>query len=190
MGRTIHDSGKRLERSIENFLIYSQLELLRGDQQKISALRHKRTEAPSAVIERHAKTQADAARRSSELTLSLANSPVAISEEYLAKIVDELVQNAFKFSSAGTHVNVAMAETPSSVMLSVADRGRGFSTDQITKVGAYMQFDRKMQEQQGLGLGLIIAKRLTELHGGTLAIQSEPGRATTITVKLPKALAG
>jgi signal transduction histidine kinase len=190
MGRTIHDSGKRLERSIENFLIYSQLELLRGDQQKISALRHKRTEAPAAVIERHAKTQADAARRSDDLTLNVANSPVAISEEYLAKIVDELVQNAFKFSSAGTHVNVAMAEAPNSVMLTVADRGRGFSTDQITKVGAYMQFDRKLQEQQGLGLGLIIAKRLTELHGGTLAIQSEPGTATTVTVKLPKATAG
>src|SRR5438045_9462137 len=51
MGRTIHDSGKRLERSIENFLIYSQLELLQADPQKINALRHKRTEGPSAVIE-------------------------------------------------------------------------------------------------------------------------------------------
>jgi signal transduction histidine kinase len=49
-----------------------------------------------------------------------------------------------------------------------------------------MQFDRKMQEQQGLGLGLSIARRLTELHGGTLAIQSERGNSTTVVVKLPK----
>ena len=72
--------------------------------------------------------------------------------------------------------------------LSISDHGRGFSTEQIRKVGAYMQFDRKMHEQQGLGLGLTIAKRLTELHGGSLAIQSEPGVGTTVTVKLPLAI--
>jgi signal transduction histidine kinase len=49
-----------------------------------------------------------------------------------------------------------------------------------------MQFDRKVQEQQGLGLGLTIAKRLTELHGGTLSIQSEQGKSTTVLIKLPK----
>ena len=69
-------------------------------------------------------------------------------------------------------------------MLSVTDQGRGFSTEDITRVGAYMQFDRKIQEQQGLGLGLVIAKRLTELHGGTLSIQSERGKSTMVTVKL------
>ena len=189
MGRTIHDSGKRLERSIENFLIYSQLELLRADPQKVSALRLKRTDSPVAVIERHARTQAGLAHRPADLMLELAAKPAPISEEYLGKIVDELVQNAFKFSSAGTRVGVTLAESPNGLALTVSDQGRGFSTEQITKVGAYMQFDRKMQEQQGLGLGLIIAKRLTELHGGTLAIQSEPGMTTTVTVKLPKTAA-
>ena len=66
------------------------------------------------------------------------------------------------------------------------DLGRGFSTDQITKVGAYMQFDRKLHEQQGLGLGLSIAKRLTELHGGALVIQSQKGEGTNIQVRLPR----
>jgi signal transduction histidine kinase len=51
-----------------------------------------------------------------------------------------------------------------------------------------MQFDRKMHEQQGLGLGLSIAKRLTELHGGALVIESRKGEGTTITVRLPKAV--
>src|SRR6266550_5522604 len=143
MGRSIHDSGKRLERSIENFLIYSQLELLRADPQKVNALRLKRTESPAAVIERHARTQAELARRPADLALDLGDKPVPISEEYLGKIIDELVQNAFKFSSAGTTVKVALGDLPNGLALTIADQGRGFSTEQITKVGAYMQFDRK-----------------------------------------------
>ena len=153
MGQVIHDSGKRLERLIENFLIYAQIELLGADAQKISALRQKQTPSPAKLIEDHARGQARAANRADDLALDLADLPVPMSEDYLAKIVDELVQNAFKFSEAGKRVSVTLSASPNGVVLSVTDQGRGFSTEHITKVGAYMQFDRKIQEQQGLGLG-------------------------------------
>jgi len=186
MGQVIHESGRRLERLIENFLIYAQLELLGTDPQKVSALRKKATLSPKSIIERHARSQAQASHRAEDLSLELIDQPLPISEEYLAKIVDELVQNAFKFSQPGSRVMVTLIDASGSTMLSVTNWGRGFSTEHITKVGAYMQFDRKMHEQQGLGLGLSIAKRLTELHGGTLTIESERGARTAVTVKLPK----
>jgi two-component system, sensor histidine kinase and response regulator len=187
MGQVIRDSGKRLERLIENFLIYAQIELLGTDPQKLMALRKKQTTAPAKLIEKHAREQAQAVHRPGDIALELAEVPVPISEDYLAKIVDELVHNAFKFSQAGTKVQVSLTDAQNGITLTVTDQGRGFSTDHITKVGAYMQFDRKMQEQQGQGLGLTIAKRLTELHGGTLAIQSQRGGGTTnVIVKLPK----
>jgi len=185
MGQVIYNSGKRLERLVENFLIYAQLELLGSDPQKLSALRNKHTASPAKLIEKHAREQAQLANRPQDLSLDLSGKAVPMSEEYLAKIVDELVQNAFKFSPAGTRVNVRLEEVATGVALTVTDHGRGFSTEHITKVGAYMQFDRKMQEQQGLGLGLTIAKRLTELHGGTLGIQTDRGQSTMVTVKLP-----
>src|SRR5215470_3364769 len=189
MGQVIRDS-KRLERLIENFLIYAQIELLGTDPQKLMALRKKQTMAPTRLIEKHAREQAQAAHRPNDLAFDIAEVPVPISEDYLAKIVDELVHNAFKFSQAGTKVRVTLADAENAVTLTVTDQGRGFSTEHITKVGAYMQFDRKMQEQQGQGLGLTIAKRLTELHGGTLTIQSQRGGGTTnVTVKLPKGAA-
>lgn len=187
MGQVIHDSGKRLERLIENFLIYAQIEMLGSDPAKLQALRSKLTKLPAGIIEKHARAQAAAAGRADELELHLLNEALPISEDYLAKIVDELVQNAFKFSQEGTRVTVTLEDQGGNYILSVADHGRGFSTEHITKVGAYMQFDRKLQEQQGLGLGLTIARRLTELHAGTLTIQSERANNNTlVTVKLPK----
>jgi hypothetical protein len=50
-----------------------------------------------------------------------------------------------------------------------------------------MQFERKVYEQQGSGLGLTIAKRLSELHGGEFNVQSELGRGTTVSIRLPLA---
>jgi len=187
MGQVIYESGKRLQRLVENFLIYAQLEFLASDPQKMGALRSKQTVCPARLVESRAREQAQEAQRTEDLRLELAEVPACISEEYLAKIVDELVQNAFKFSSIGTPVAVSVSNSGSNMTLTIRDQGRGFSTDHLTKLGAYMQFDRKLHEQQGLGLGLTIAKRLTELHGGTLESQSQPGGATTVTVKLPKA---
>jgi signal transduction histidine kinase len=185
MGQVIYDSGKRLERLIENFLIYAQIELLAADPHKVTALRRKLTLAASKLVEEHARTQAEAVHRGGDLRLELQDEPVAMSEDYLARIVDELVQNALKFSQPGTSISVSLGRNSGNVVLSVADHGRGFSTEHITRVGAYMQFERKLHEQQGLGLGLTIAKRLTELHGGTLSIASHRESSTTVTVKLP-----
>jgi signal transduction histidine kinase len=57
--------------------------------------------------------------------------------------------------------------------------------EHISEVGAYMQFERKIYEQQGSGLGLTVAKRLTELHNGELNIESQIGVGTTVEVRLP-----
>ncbi|HKW29963.1 MAG TPA: hybrid sensor histidine kinase/response regulator [Verrucomicrobiae bacterium] len=186
MGHVIHQSGRRLERLIENFLIYAQLELVASDPKNINALRMGQTEHPIPLIEKHATAQVPQADRAGDLIMELADVPVPIAEEYLAKIVDELVQNAFKFSEAGSSVRIKLEEVFNTAILSVSDQGCGFSTEQIARIGAYMQFDRRMHEQQGLGLGLTIAKRLVALHGGTLSIESTKGSGAVITAKLPK----
>ncbi len=187
MGQGIYDSGKRLERLVENFLIYAQIELLGCDPQKVGILQNTISGMPAEVAATSAKREADKVNRATDLELNVANIPVRISPDYLGKIVAELVSNALKFSPAGTPVKVWVNETVDSMVLTVQDQGRGFQTEHLSRIGAYMQFERKMHEQQGLGLGLIIARRLTEVHGGSLTIQSEPSQGTTVIVKLLRA---
>jgi signal transduction histidine kinase len=187
MGQMIYESGKRLERLVENFLVYVQLEIAGADPAKAAALRGQTTASALEVVSTHARSVAAAAGREADLTIDPATATIQMSADYLGKIVEELTLNAFKFSKPGTPVTISLASTPTTVTLSVNDRGRGFTSEQIARIGAYMQFDRKSQEQQGAGLGLIIAKRIAEMHGGTLAITSDAEQGTTVAVRLPGA---
>ena len=69
--------------------------------------------------------------------------------------------------------------------MNVINTGRGMTAEQIAGVGPHIQFEREKYEQQGAGLGLIIAKRLTELNGGNFLINSTPGQQTRVTVSFP-----
>jgi two-component system, sensor histidine kinase and response regulator len=191
MGQTIYESGKRLERLAQNFLVYVRMEITAGDPAKASAMREKSTLNAKKVMGDAALRSAADVGREADLKLDLKQDQPEISvpmaAEYLTKITEELVQNALKFSKPGTPVSVALVQSPEAVALTVNDRGRGLTPDQITRIGAYMQFNRKSQEQQGAGLGLIITKRITELHNGTLTLTSDAEQGTTATVKLPRA---
>ena len=189
MSREICESGQRLERLIENFLVYAQLEIVGSDPQSISRLRSITTNRATEIARKAAMDQAERAGRLNELILDLVPVSIPMAEDYFRKIVVELVQNALKFSDPGHPVHVQLKKTSDGVDLSVRDDGRGFSTDQISRVGAYMQFERKLQDEQGFGMGLAIAKKLVELHGGQLQIESQAGMGSTVTVRLPVAAA-
>jgi two-component system sensor histidine kinase/response regulator len=172
---------------IENFLIYAQLEIVGNDEDSITALREAVTLKPGEIARTTAINDADHCGRLPNLVIEAADVPAAIAEDYFKKIVTELVQNALKFSESGTPVVVRLKAVDGCIELSVRDQGRGFSTEHIRRIDAYVQFERKMQDQEGLGLGLTIAKKLVELHGGSLSIESKIGAGSTVSVRLPVA---
>jgi len=97
--------------------------------------------------------------------------------------VDELVDNALKFSRPGTSIIVRSTTEDQRFVLHIIDEGTGMTAEQIQRIGAHMQFDRVLHEQQGGGMGLIISKRLAMLYGGSLEILSEPGHGVDIRVE-------
>jgi signal transduction histidine kinase len=183
--RDIHASAERLHLLIENFLVYSQIQLLITEKKSLAGGEYIPIPAPELLPDL-AQTVARKHNRESDLSVECGNVFFAMPPENLTKIVTETLDNAFKFSEAGQPVRLrAHAREDGSNEIVIEDRGRGMSAEQIDNVAPNMQFNRQQYEQQGAGLGLIIAKRMTELLGGDYLITSRLGQGTTVSVRFP-----
>lgn len=177
--------SKRLYRLIQNFLLYAELELIAKNPERIADMRQSKTYSLQPVLEYRAIQQAKQAEREEDLQINVQDSTVSIAEIRLIKIAEELLDNAFKFSLKGTPVILATSVEADTFILSVTNQGRGMTPEQISRIGAYMQFERKLYEQQGSGLGLILSKYIAKLFGGKLTIESARDLQTTVRVYLP-----
>ena len=183
MSTMVFKAGSRLQRLVENTLAYAQIELINSDPDQQKQLRNNILPDTADVIDLSATTIAEQHGRINDLKMQLTNKVLRISNENLTRTIEELVDNAFKFSDDSTTVTVKSMDCGDRYRIMIQDNGRGMKADQIKRIGAYMQFDRLLYEQQGSGLGLIIAKRLVELHQGTFHIRSMPNEGTLITIE-------
>ena len=180
MANDISLAAHRLFHVIQNFLVFAQIELLASDPDKIHELRQHCLENPADIIAEAVRQKAEQTQRDADVTLSLDSACVQITADNLRKIVEEIVDNALKFSPPGTPIHVTTIVKAGEFSIQVKDFGRGMTPNQIANSGAYMQFERGYFEQEGAGLGMSIAKRLIELHGGRFSIESTPAVGTTV----------
>ena len=105
----------------------------------------------------------------------------------LKQILFNLTTNAIKFTPAGGSVRIAAREVAGGIEIVVADTGIGISeADQGRLFKEFVQVDGSLtRRHEGTGLGLALTRRLVELHGGRIAVQSVVGEGTTFTVWLP-----
>lgn len=180
-------SANRLMKITENFLAYSQIEAIANDSVRRAELRTMRTVEPSTSLADIAELIAQRFGRTADLEVSevVDGVYIEISTEYFTKILDELIDNAFRFSEKGQHVIISsFVDDKEMFVLSIQDFGRGMTKAQIQNIAALAQFERTTYEQQGAGLGLVIAKKYTELHDGQFMIKSVEGFGTLVTVGL------
>lgn len=180
IAQDIEASGNRLNRLIQNFITYAELEI--ASKTKFDPDQTEQPTQVADVITRTATSKAKLAKREADVNLDLEDAIVAIPEIYFQKILVEVIDNAFKYSNPGTPVNISSQKGADLLSINICDRGRGMTAEQIADVGGYMQFERKLYEQQGAGLGLAIAKRMTELYGGQFKIESEINTQTTVQI--------
>jgi signal transduction histidine kinase len=174
--KDIYGSGLRLHRTLTNYFRILGLEnesskleertLLASDEVRSTILA-----AIDAVLARPGPPRT--------ITMELSQLPLFVHRNDLSTLVDELVDNARKFSGMGSEITVRLEKHGK---LTVADQGRGMTKEQIGQVGAFQQFDRHQHAQQGLGLGLFLVKKLAERNGAKLAIESQPGQGTKVSL--------
>ena len=105
----------------------------------------------------------------------------------ISRVVQNLLDNAFKFGVDGGWIHVTLRRTAAGAELCVQDNGIGISQENLDKIWQrFYQADPSRQENAGLGLGLSMVQQIVTLHGGTVAVVSTPGRGTTFTVTLPE----
>ena len=107
-------------------------------------------------------------------------------EDRLRQVVLNLLNNAFKFTPAGGSITVRARKSEDNLIVEVQDTGRGISKEEQEKLfEPYQQLEGERARLSGLGLGLSLAKKLVELHGGRIWVQSEKGEGSTFSFSIP-----
>jgi signal transduction histidine kinase len=101
-------------------------------------------------------------------------------------VVFNLLSNAVKFTPEGGSVIVSSARMNGEVQVSVSDTGPGIAAEDRTRIfEEFQQTDVGVRQLEGTGLGLAVSKRLIELHGGRIWVESELGKGSMFTFALP-----
>lgn len=121
-------------------------------------------------------------RKNIDFSVRLPNVIYTGDEELLENVWVNIIDNAIKYTPDGGRIEVALIESKSKLLITVTDSGEGM--DEATLERAFSPYFHG-GSGEGSGLGLPIAKRIVELHGGRISISSLPGEGTTVTVLLP-----
>ena len=180
----IHRSGAHLLSIVNDVLDVTRIEAgkfeLREEEVKLAAF----LEGSLLAVEPQAAKGGISLKRS----MPGASATVHGDKTKLKQIVINLLSNAIKFTPSGGSVELsARADTDGGLIVAVRDTGIGMASHEIQDaVQLFRQVDNSLSRRyEGTGLGLPLAIQLTELHGGTLTVDSTPGRGTTVTVRFP-----
>ena len=169
------------------------LQSLVSDLMSLSRIEAEKHEAPSQTVDLSAlvsKASRDAAagERSARLVLDVEDGlQVGGDDQQLQQVVRNLVDNAFKYGSPDGQVAVRLARIePRRIALTVSDEGEGIASEHIPHLTRrfYRTDPGRSRASGGTGLGLAIVKHIVERHGGRLAIDSTPGKGTTVRVTM------
>jgi two-component system phosphate regulon sensor histidine kinase PhoR len=171
----------RLTQMVEELLELSRIE------SGAAPLRFAQLDAATLVQDTARRFSQQAERAGLKITAEATESPLPVigDAERLERAIGNLVANAIKFTPAGGSVTVLVSRAADDVTISVRDTGIGIEPEELDRVfERFFKADRG-RGSSGTGLGLAIVKHIVQAHAGTVSVESQPGRGSTFTMRLP-----
>lgn len=186
MAEAVEQGGHRLLRLVEDFLTVSRMETEKLELKK----------TPADVREIIAKVEKDfqlqAKNSGISLSAGLPGGTVPqpnIDRPQVERVLGNLVQNAINYTPAGGSIIIGAEESSKDgrgyIKVFVSDTGRGIPKEEQAKVFSKYYRSSRTAGIKGSGLGLTIAKAISEAHGGWIELESEPGKGSTFSLFLP-----
>ena len=172
----------RMTQLVEELLELSRIE------SGAAPLRFAQLDAGVLVADTARRFAQQAERAGLALVAESPNGPVMVigDVERLERALGNLVANALKFTASGGRITVAAAPTDDGVAISVSDTGVGIEAEQQGRVFERFYKADRGRGSGGIGLGLAIVKHIVLAHGGSVSVESRPGRGSTFTMHIPR----
>jgi two-component system sensor histidine kinase/response regulator len=198
--RYLESSINRLHQTAEKFLLYAELEQLDLDEHALESPRASLSPSVSSSSRFATYGMTSLATEIAQETLAVfdrvndiifhldgSEYAVQMRAQHVRFVITELLTNACKFSESRTPIELTMKHDKEVCTLTIRDNGCGFETNDLQRISAFNQFGRERFEQQGVGFGLPIVRKILSLYGGKFDIQSKRNEGTCVTVVVPLA---
>jgi len=177
----VHDSNRKLSALVEQLFQYAKLEANVITPQKESFMIAELVADVMMAYHLKAEEKNILLNIQAPENLPLVFADIPLTERVLQNLLD----NAFKFTPAGGTITIFLSETTRGVQVTVKDTGVGISPEDLTHIfERYKQIHPRSSEVKGMGIGLAIVKKILELHQATIQVASEPGKGTTFNFEL------
>lgn len=172
MSMMIKNASIRLHRTIEKFILFTEAELMLKDRKSYARISTGLTKIDKTAIELFIDNKTKNSETKHLFELNVNECSVKIWDEHFKVVLNELIDNAIKFSYPEKTIEIYSKENADTYTLVIKNYGRGMTEEEINNASPFIQHNRSYYEQQGNGLGLAITQRIADFYNVKLEMHS------------------
>lgn len=178
----IYYSGNRLLNRIEKFMIIYELNNL--PETELNQIKNSSSSINNQFVKEQIKTNYLTKEISESINIDVDQCTLKIDEKYFRICFNELIENAFKFSTTPENIEVTGRKNGKYYRISIKNEGFVMKKEEILNMSSFNQFNKTIINQEGNGLGLSIVKRIMKSFGGKFAIESDLNSLTEVIIQI------